>query len=191
VAELSKVLETASRSGLNGAMLSSGLDSFCKQSPDYFRRLEELRKTSDRPGMEIIPAIFSVGYSGGVFSHNRHLAEGVSVEGAPFLVRDGQARLLPDAAVRIVNGGFEEHTPGARVYGRTGTLRDIRPRSLLLRCGHVSPQIESGVAVRPSTLPNSAAALHKASPLPLAVPRPEGSRQNRLSGSSLPESLNL
>ena len=74
VAELSKVLETASRSGLNGAMLSSSLDSLCKQSPDYFRRLEELRKTSDRLGMEIIPAVFSVGYGGGVFSHNRHLA---------------------------------------------------------------------------------------------------------------------
>ena len=110
VTELTKVLETASRSGLNGAMFSTGLDTLCKQSPDYFRRLEDLRKASDRLGVDLIPAIFSVGYGGGALGHNRHLAEGVPVENAPFVVRNGEARLATDDTTRLVNGGFEEHT---------------------------------------------------------------------------------
>jgi hypothetical protein len=49
-----------------------------------------------------------VGYGGGALSHDRNLAEGLSVEGARFEVRGGEARFVPDNAVRLVNGGFED-----------------------------------------------------------------------------------
>jgi hypothetical protein len=64
----------------------------------------------------LIPAIFSVGYGGAALSHNPHLAEGLPVEDAPFLVRNGEARLVPSAAVSIRNPGFEEFS-GNRLRG--------------------------------------------------------------------------
>ena len=46
VAEVSRLVETASQHGINGAVVSFGFDSLCRQSADYFRRLEELRRSA-------------------------------------------------------------------------------------------------------------------------------------------------
>jgi hypothetical protein len=107
-AEITSLLEKARQSGFNGAVLSASLDTLCRQSPDYFRRLGELRRTCERLDLELIPSVFSVGYGGGALAHNRHLAEGLPVLNAPFLVEGGEARLVADSAIQIANGGFEE-----------------------------------------------------------------------------------
>ncbi len=108
VEEIFRILETAARHGLNGAVVSFGLDTLCKKDEGYFRRLNEIRGACERNRLELIPAIFSVGYGGAALSHDRNLAEGLPVEGALFRVKDGQARLAPDESIRIENGGFEE-----------------------------------------------------------------------------------
>jgi len=110
VAEISPVIETAGKSGLNGAVLSAGLDTLCKKPPEFFRRLGEVQKACDRAGLEVIPSVFSVGYGGGALGHNRHLAEGLPVEDAVFVVKGEEARLAADESARIANGGFEEFT---------------------------------------------------------------------------------
>ena len=110
VAEMSRVLQTASQHGFNGAVVSFGLDTLCKQPPDYFRRLNEVKQVCEQNRLELIPAVFSVGYGGGVLSHDRNLAEGLPVEDAPFLVRGGEARLVNSNAAPIANGGFEDYS---------------------------------------------------------------------------------
>src|SRR5512140_3467699 len=62
VAEITRVLNTAGQHGFNGAVISSGMDTLCKQSPDYFRRLKEVKRVCETNHLELIPAIFSVGY---------------------------------------------------------------------------------------------------------------------------------
>ncbi|MBI2925708.1 MAG: hypothetical protein HYY24_08395 [Verrucomicrobia bacterium] len=116
VAEVTNLLTNAAKSGLNGAVLSAGLDSLCKQSPDYFRRLGEVKQACDRLGLELIPSVFSAGYGGGALGHDRHLAEGLPVEDAVFVVGKDEARFEPDASVRLANGGFEEFS-GQRMGG--------------------------------------------------------------------------
>lgn len=108
VAEISRLLDTAAQHGINGAVMSLGLDTLCKKSPEFFRRLEEVQKACDRNRIELIPAVFSVGYGGGVLAHDRNLAEGVPVEDAVFVVHGREAQLVPDSSVRMANGGFEE-----------------------------------------------------------------------------------
>jgi len=108
VVEISQQLATAAQHGINGAVVSFGLDTLCKQSPDYFRRLDEVKQACERLRMELIPAVFSVGYGGAALAHDRNLAEGVPVEDALFVVQGSEARLLPDESVRLANGGFEE-----------------------------------------------------------------------------------
>lgn len=116
IAEVATLLTNAAKSGFNGAVLSAGLDSLCKQSPDYFRRLAAVKAACDRLGLELIPAVFSAGYGGGALGHDRHLAEGLPVEDAAFVAGQGQARFEPDASVRLANGGFEEFD-GHRMQG--------------------------------------------------------------------------
>jgi len=107
VTEISKVLQTAGKNGFNGAVFSAGLDNLSKQSPDFFRRLEAVHRSCEENGLDLIPSIFSVGY-GSALSQNRNLAEGLSVVDAPFLVKDGVARLAPENPVQFKDGGFEE-----------------------------------------------------------------------------------
>jgi hypothetical protein len=116
VAEIKTVLRTAAAAGLNGAVVSFGLDTLCKKPPEFFSRLESIKAFCSELNLELIPAVFSVGYGGALLSHNRHLAEGFLVEDAPFEVSGGEAHFVPDPEVRLINGGFEEYR-GNRLVG--------------------------------------------------------------------------
>jgi len=116
VDEITEVLETAADHKINGAVMSLGLDTLCKKSPDYFRRLEQVREVCRRRKLELIPAVFSVGYGGAALAHDKNLAAGVPVVDAPFVVVGGEAKLVPDPAIALANGGFEEHS-GNRLSG--------------------------------------------------------------------------
>lgn len=109
VTHITAVLEDAAKHGYNGAVLSANLDALCKQPPEYFHRLRQVKQACERLRLEIIPSIFSVGYGGGTLWHNPHLAEGVPVKDALFVVQHNEARHVPDPPVSIVNGGFEEY----------------------------------------------------------------------------------
>lgn len=108
VAEITKVLDTAGKAGLNGAVVSFGLDTLCKREAAYSRRLEAIQRVCESNKLELIPSVFSVGYGGGILSHNPNLAEGLPVVDAPFVVQGNEARFVADSTVRLVNGGFEE-----------------------------------------------------------------------------------
>jgi len=126
VQEITKVLETAGRAGLNGAVVSFGLDALCKRDAAYFRRLEAIQEVCRTNQLELIPSVFSVGYGGGILSHNPNLAEGLPVLNAPFQVVGTEARFVPDPGAHIANGGFEEHEgnklPGFGFYDGPGRI---------------------------------------------------------------------
>jgi hypothetical protein len=148
VGEVSALLETAVKSGLNGAVLSASLDTLCKESPDYFQRLDQVKATCDRLGLELIPSVFSVGYGGGALAHDRQLAEGLPVTDAPFLVRGREARLIPDAAGRVVNGGFEEYKgnafPGYAFHDKPGVISCVDTQ--VFHSGRASMRLENFTA---------------------------------------------
>ena len=108
VTEISEVLETAGKSHFNGAVVSFGLDTLSKKSPDFLRRLDAINKSCDQNGLDLIPSLFSVGYGGGALSHNPNLAEGIPVIDAPFVVHGNEARLESTNSVRFKNGDFED-----------------------------------------------------------------------------------
>ncbi len=110
VAGITKVLDAAGQHGLNGAVVSFGLDNLDKQNADYFRRLEAIQRVCASNRLELIPSIFSIGYGGGVLSHNPNLAEGLPVVDAPFVVHGSEAQFVPDSTARLANGGFENFT---------------------------------------------------------------------------------
>lgn len=113
VEEIGRIADTAARHGLNGLVLSAGLDRLTAQGESYRRRLREVHRICQERGLDLIPMMFSIGYGGGA-ADRRQWAEGLPVRGAPFRVRGGEARLEPDPRIGIRNGGFEDHD-GRRV----------------------------------------------------------------------------
>lgn len=145
VQEISEVLDMAGRTGLNGAVVSFGLDTLCKRDVAYFRRLEAIRRACERNKLELIPSVFSVGYGGGILSHNPNLAEGLLVVDAPFLVAGNEARFEPDETARIVNGGFEEFNgnkfPGFGFHDEPGRISFVDTNTM--RTGRASVRLEN------------------------------------------------
>lgn len=107
VAEVTTVLQTAGRHGFNGAVVSFGLDTLCRKSPAFFDRLAAIQQVCNTHGLELIPAVFSIGYGGGFLAHNLHLAEGLPVSNALFKVQGCEARYVPDTTPQLRNGDFE------------------------------------------------------------------------------------
>jgi hypothetical protein len=126
VADIRRIVKTASEHGLNGMVLAAGLDRLDRQRPDYFARLEQVKQICKQRKIEIIPTLFSVGYGGAILAHDKNLAAGIPVKDALFVVQNGQARLVPDPPAKIVNAGFEEYEGnrfrGYRFHDRPGEV---------------------------------------------------------------------
>jgi len=100
MARVEGILAGGVKHGINGVVASGSAED-----------LTVLKVACDRIGIELIPAQFSFGYGGPFLHHNRNLAEGLEVKDAPFVAAtDGKATLVPDPAVEVRNGGFEDHT---------------------------------------------------------------------------------
>ena len=108
VPEIARILETAGKHHLNGAVVSFNLDTLSKKSPQYFQRLDQIKNVCETNNLDLIPSLFSIGYGGGILAHNPNLAEGLPVVDAPFVVKGGEARLADADAVSFKDGGFEE-----------------------------------------------------------------------------------
>jgi len=108
VEQIRGIVKTMSEHGLNGMVLAAGLDGLSRRSPDYLRRLQEVKRFCQEYKVEIIPIIFSVGYGGSILGQNPNLAAGLPVKDALFVVENNEARLVADPPVNIANGGFEE-----------------------------------------------------------------------------------
>ncbi len=126
VEEIAEIARTASEHGLNGLVLSAGLDMIDLKGPDYIRRLKEVQNVCEQYGLEIIPSMMNVGFGNSVLAHDKNLAAGLPVRDALFVVAGGEARLVADPPIDIVNGGFEDHR-GNRVadYSYHGTPGEI------------------------------------------------------------------
>lgn len=116
VVDIKSIAKTASESGLNGMVLSAGLDRLDRQSPDYFVRLEQVRRICKQNNIEIIPIVFSAGYGGSLLVQDKNLAAGIPVKGALFVVDDSEAHFVPDSPAKIINPGFEQYE-GNRLVG--------------------------------------------------------------------------
>ncbi len=108
VEKVRKIAETAAQHGLNGILLSSGLDSLDLQPPEYYQNLTRVRDICRKLHLDIIPSFLSAGYGGAVLAHDKNLAAGLPVKDALYIAKGGEARLQADPAVSLVNGGFEQ-----------------------------------------------------------------------------------
>lgn len=74
----------------------------------YFRNVDRLRTLAAELKLEIVPALFPIGYSNDILWHDPNLIEGLPVRDALFVVQGGIARLAPDPQVELKGGDFSD-----------------------------------------------------------------------------------
>src|SRR5437762_1205277 len=68
VQQIREILRTAAAHGINGMVLSAGLDRLERQPADYIARVRQVKAICDELHIELVPQIFSAGYGSGVLA---------------------------------------------------------------------------------------------------------------------------
>jgi hypothetical protein len=107
--EVIALIDRAAKSGYNGIVLADYKLNVLDRVPDfYFKNVARVRTAAEKAHVEIVPAVFGIGYSNGLLAHDPNLAEGLPVEGATFVVgKNGEATLVPDRRTQVANGDLE------------------------------------------------------------------------------------
>ena len=74
----------------------------------YFQNIGRVKKLADEIHLEIVPALFSIGYSNDLLGHDPNLIEAMPVRDALLVVSNGAALLQAEPPVAFVNGSFSD-----------------------------------------------------------------------------------
>jgi hypothetical protein len=105
IAQLLSLFPRAAKVGYNGVLLN-GINGF-DRSASYAEAVTKAQTAATMYGLEIIPCVLMHNSSSLVYQ-DPNIAEGLPVKDALFVVNGREAKLQPDPAIEITNGGFEE-----------------------------------------------------------------------------------
>ena len=117
VDKLRELAQTAAQHGLTAIVLS-GMDGISLGIPDDLERLRKVKEIADANHLEIIPEGFNTGYGGALLNFDKNLAEGLLVQDALFVVKNGTAGFVADSPTKLVNSSFDDFK-GNRFSGFT------------------------------------------------------------------------
>lgn len=111
VGKLEKLMERASKAGYTHLLLADSklarLGTLGDIYPRYSRNTEAVKAAAALLKIEIVPAIFHIGYSNAMLFHDPNLVEGMPVKDMKLVVRDGVAT-VPEAEVSLPGGDFSD-----------------------------------------------------------------------------------
>jgi hypothetical protein len=106
---LESVLRRGARAGYTHVLLyDSKFAKLDEMDARYFRNVERVKKLAAELKLEIVPAVFPIGYSNDILWHDPNLVEALPVREALFVVRHGVAQLEPDFPVTLKDGDFSD-----------------------------------------------------------------------------------
>ncbi|RYD19414.1 MAG: hypothetical protein EOP88_19075 [Verrucomicrobiaceae bacterium] len=96
------LLERSDKVGFTHALLhDSKFSRLGTVTAAYRPNTDKVSATAKRLGIELVPAVFPVGYSNDLLFHDPNLAEGLPVKNALFEVKDGVAKIIADPPVTL------------------------------------------------------------------------------------------
>jgi len=103
------LLERAKAAGYTHALLADSKFARLGTVPDhYFTNARRVKDAAGKLGIQLIPAVFPIGYSNSMLYHDPNLAEGLPVRDALFVVDHGVARHAADPVVRLPSPAMGE-----------------------------------------------------------------------------------
>jgi hypothetical protein len=116
----------------------------------YQKNVDRVKALARDFKLEIVPAVFHIGYSNSMLWHDPNLAEGLPVRDSLFVVREGEARLEADPPVRLgpkfgfVDEAYAVEGGVATTRGHESNARFSFPlKARPYRCYHVSVKIRT------------------------------------------------
>ena len=103
------LMERAKKAGYTGILLADYKFALLdRQNARYFANAKRAIASARELDIELIPAVFPIGYSSALLAHDPNLVEGLPVVDAPFEARDGKlVPVMPDDT-KLLNGDFED-----------------------------------------------------------------------------------
>ena len=109
VDELETLYRRAAKAGYTHVLLAdSKFGKLGDLDARYFKNLERVKKIAAGLNLEIVPALFAIGYSNDLLWHDPNLIEGLPARDVLFVVKDGVARLQPETPVSFPGGDFSD-----------------------------------------------------------------------------------
>src|ERR1043166_8457136 len=106
---LEALFRRAAKAGYSHVLLSdSKFSKLGDMDARYFRNIERLKKLAAELNLQIVPALFGIGYSNDLLWHEPNLIEALPVRDALFVVNNGQARLEPNPPISLKGGDFAD-----------------------------------------------------------------------------------
>lgn len=106
VDELDQLMQRGAAAGYTKMLLADSKFSRLGDVIDrYFDNVEKVKQLSRKHGIEVVPTIFSIGYSNDLLHHNPNLAEALPVRGVPLVVGPGGVATVDKAGGPTLPGG--------------------------------------------------------------------------------------
>jgi len=159
VDEAERLFRLAAKAGFNGVLLAdTKFSRLAEIDARYFANIDRLKVVAAAVNLEIVPAVFPLGYSEGLLSHDPNLAEGLPVRDALFVVEHGEARVVADPPVVLRGGDMTDlrrwDWKDDTVVAGGGTARVANPsgrNARLVQEVKVAPFREYHISVRVKT----------------------------------------
>lgn len=153
VSKLEGVWRRAAAAGYTHVLLTDSkfakLGDLGDMEKTYFGHVERVKRLADELHLQLVPALYEIGWSNSLLWHNPSLAEGLPVKDAPFVVSGGLAVPVADPAVRLGKPDWKDDSVAvdsatATVADAPGNARLVFNRTLpKFRCYHLSVKIET------------------------------------------------
>lgn len=109
VDELEELYRRAAKAGYTHVLLAdSKFSKLGDMDPRYFKNVERVKKFAAELHLEIVPTLFSIGYSNDLLWHDPNLIEGLPARDVLFVVKDGVARVQSEVPVSFPGGDFSD-----------------------------------------------------------------------------------
>ena len=109
IEELEALFSRAGKAGYTHVLLADS--KFAKlgdMDAHYFRNVERVKNAAAANRLEIVPAVFPIGYSNDILWHDPNLIEALPVRDALFVVKNGEGQLQSDPAVVLKDGDLSD-----------------------------------------------------------------------------------
>ena len=100
--EIEQLMKTGQASGYDHMLLAdSKFSRLAEMNAPYFRNVERVKALSAKYQIEIVPAVFPVGYSNDILGRDVNLIEALPVKGVPLTVQGGTAHVDDPEAPKL------------------------------------------------------------------------------------------
>jgi hypothetical protein len=109
VEHVAKLLRRGAAAGYDHMVIADSKFNRLHEMPDkYFAHVKAVQALAAELHIEIVPTVFSMGYSNDFLGADPNLAEGLPVKDALFVVKNGRAQAVTEAPATLRNGDFSD-----------------------------------------------------------------------------------